>query len=78
MESQLPRTEFISNDDSDLEENKDISYGDEQFGPISSNSRKTSAVYQCDGPEKYLIHHDDVDNSDQCAIAKWMNNYVVH
>ena len=38
-ESQLPRTKFTSNDDSDLDENEDTSYEDEQFGPIQSNFR---------------------------------------
>ena len=71
--SQLPRTEFTSNDDSDLDENEDTSYGDEQFGPIQSNSYKTGAIYQCGVPGKYLIHQDDIDNSNR-AITRWMNN----
>ena len=34
-ESQLPRTKFTSDDDdSDLDENEDTSYGDEQLGSI--------------------------------------------
>ena len=68
-ESQLSRIDFTSDDDdSDLDENKDTSYGDEQFGPIQSNIRKIGAIYQCGGLGEYLIHQDDTDNSD-CAIA---------
>ena len=56
-ESQLPRIEFTSLDDnSDLDDNEDTSYGDEQFGPVQSNCRKPSTIYQCSGPCKYLIH----------------------
>ena len=77
-ESQLPRTEFtFDDDDSDPDENEDTSYGDEQFGPIQSHSRKTGAIYQCGGLGEYVIHHDDTDNSNR-SIAKWMNNYVVY
>ena len=77
-ESQLPRTEFTSDDDdSDSNENEATSYEDEQLGPIQSHSHKTSAIYQCGGPGEYLIHQDDTDNSDR-AIAKWMNNYAVY
>ena len=77
-ESQLPRTEFTSDDvDSDLDDNEDTSYGDEQFGPIQSHSPKTGAIYQCCRPCEYLIHQDDIDNSDR-AIARWMNNYAIY
>ena len=80
-ESQLPCTKFTyDDDDSDTNENEDTSYGDEQFGPIQSNSRKTGTIYQCGGPDKYLIHPilpDDIDNSD-CAITRWMNNYAIY
>ena len=77
-ESQLPCTNFAFDDDgSDLDENEDTSYGDEQFGPIQSYSCKTGAIYQCGGPGEYLIHQDDTDNFD-CAIARWMNNYAIY
>ena len=77
-ESQLPHTEFtFDDDDSDLDENEDTSYGDEQLGPIQSHFRKTNAIYQCGGPGEYFIHQDDIDNSDR-AIARWMNNYAVY
>ena len=77
-ESQLPRTNFISDDDdSDPNENEDTSYGDEKFGPIHSNSYKIGAIYQCGGPGEYLIHQDDTDNSDH-AIARWINNYAIY
>ena len=77
-ESQLPRIDFTSDDDdSDVDENEDTTYGDEQLGPIQSNNRKIGAIYQCGGSGEYLIHQDDTDNFD-CAIARWMNNYVVY
>ena len=45
-ESQLSRTDFTSDDDdSDLDENEDTSYGDEQFGPIQSKNHKIGAIY---------------------------------
>ena len=77
-ESELPHREFTFDDnDSDSDENEDTSYGDEQFGPIQSNTCKIGAIYQCGGPGEYLIHQDDTDNCD-CAIARWMNNYAVY
>ena len=77
-ESQLPHTNFTSDDDdNDLDENEDTSYGDEQFGPIQSHTHKIGAIYQCGRPGEYLIHQDDTDNCDR-AIARWMNNYAVY
>ena len=49
-EFQLLHTKFTSDDDSDLDENEDTFYGDEQFEPIQSNFHKTGAIYQCGGP----------------------------
>ena len=76
-EFQLPRIEFTSNDDSDLDENEDTSYRDEQFGLVPSHSCQIVAIYQCGGHGEYFIHQDDTDNSDH-AIARWMNNYEVY
>ena len=43
-ESQLLCTKFISDDDSDSEENDDTSYEDEKFEPFLSKYHKTGAI----------------------------------
>lgn len=74
-ESQIPKTEVTSDDDSYSSSSADELGNDD--GLHHQLNDNPGAIYQCGGPGEYVIHQEYTDNSDH-AIADWMNNYTVH